>query len=292
MTLTTHGEAAPRSMRTRRFNLYVHRCNGRATGSLGEEATSRNEIAFPLSGAYVRRCSHSVDVADPTTALFFQKDMPYEIDHPICGGDATLVVQDLQSDFNEKPDDETKGGSNEHRPFIGSHHLTSGEWRTVIGLHDAIHQPDQPSRLFFDETLILLTHQLCSSRDKCASGTFRFGQNHQRHDVIRRALLYINQHYCDQFSIDDIARSVGSSPFHLCRLFKQQTGLTLHGYQLRRRIRESINILRYTHVPVADIALDMGFSSQSHFGATFLKAVGETPGQFRNQFRGIHIPSV
>jgi len=81
-------------------------------------------------------------------------------------------------------------------------------------------------------------------------------------------------------SLERIAREAHYSRFHLLRAFHARTGYTLHQYHLHLRLRRSLGPL-LAGVPLADIALDLGFQGHSHYTARFRRAFGDTPSAVR-----------
>lgn len=88
-----------------------------------------------------------------------------------------------------------------------------------------------------------------------------------------------------QSSLDEISHGFGLSPSHFARKFQQSTGLSLNRFINRRRIGRSIALLKTSRVPLAQLSLDLGFSSQSHFTRLFSGLTGITPYQFRRAQR-------
>lgn len=86
-------------------------------------------------------------------------------------------------------------------------------------------------------------------------------------------------------SLDEMARDAGLSPGHFARKFQQSMGLSLDRFINKRRIGMSLTMLREGSVPLARIALDLGFSSQSHFTRLFSRLTGMTPQRFRRLHR-------
>ncbi len=83
----------------------------------------------------------------------------------------------------------------------------------------------------------------------------------------------------------ELAPLVGLSASHFARKFRLSTGLSLHRFVNRRRLARALDVLKTDAVPLASLALDLGFSSQSHFTRLFSDLVGMTPARYRRQFR-------
>lgn len=71
------------------------------------------------------------------------------------------------------------------------------------------------------------------------------------------------------------------NPFHFVRTFKQATGYAPHQYIVNRRVERARRLLAETELPVAQVALSVGFQNQSHFTKVFRRATGATPRTFR-----------
>lgn len=68
--------------------------------------------------------------------------------------------------------------------------------------------------------------------------------------------------------MDELAQEACLSKYHLVRLFKKQTGVTSHTYQLHLRLNEARRLL-FQEQPLTEIALELGFADQAHFTNTF-----------------------
>lgn len=90
---------------------------------------------------------------------------------------------------------------------------------------------------------------------------------------------------CEQdWPIARLATQAGVSRYHLIRMFRQHTGLTPHAYQLDCRINKARLMLR-EGMPLADLAVQLGFSDQSHFQRTFRERASVTPGDYQRKLR-------
>ncbi len=105
-----------------------------------------------------------------------------------------------------------------------------------------------------------------------------------------RALLkvtdYINDRLTQSIRIKDLAEFLGISQFHFSRLFKQSTGRSPHQYVMQQRIELAKKLLKKADLPIADVALDSGFNSQSHLGKYFRAMTGMTPRAYRQDRLG------
>jgi AraC family transcriptional regulator len=97
----------------------------------------------------------------------------------------------------------------------------------------------------------------------------------------RRVREYIEADLERDLSIQSLADVVGLSPQHFAVLFRESTGFTPHQYVNHRRIAYAQELLKKDGVPLIEISMQCGFSSQSQFITTFRKLVGITPGRFR-----------
>jgi AraC family transcriptional regulator len=102
---------------------------------------------------------------------------------------------------------------------------------------------------------------------------------------LRRALDFIETNVAEDISIEAIASAAGMSEFHFSRAFKKATGFAPHQYLIKRRIARACELLVGSDDRIADIALSVGFASQSHFTSAFHRLCGLTPKRYRDEVR-------
>lgn len=94
------------------------------------------------------------------------------------------------------------------------------------------------------------------------------------------ARLALDEQYAADQSLDRLARSVGMSPYHFARVFRELTGVPPHRYLLRRRLDEAFARLRQG-ASVTATCYAVGFRSLSHFAHAFRAAYQMTPTECR-----------
>lgn len=100
-------------------------------------------------------------------------------------------------------------------------------------------------------------------------------------ELLRRVFAYIERNLDSKLKWDELAAAVGLDPFRFARGFKRATGTTPHRYIMAARIRRAMELLTGQGASIADVALDVGCSCQSHLTTLFRKYTGTTPAAFR-----------
>ncbi len=95
---------------------------------------------------------------------------------------------------------------------------------------------------------------------------------------------YIEANLEAALSIAELSEVVNLSAYHFAELFRRTIGLTPHQYVLRMRTERAMVLLQSTRQPIATIAQQVGFQTQSHFTRIFRQHTQMTPKQYRNQF--------
>ncbi len=114
-------------------------------------------------------------------------------------------------------------------------------------------------------------HQSCDQRE--------MGRNHR--DTVHEIEMLLSERVEDRLTLKSIAREVGFSAYHVCRLFRRVTGIKLHQYRLRLRVREALTDVVESGRSLTEIALEAGFSSHSHFTDMFRHEFNATPSSVR-----------
>lgn len=101
------------------------------------------------------------------------------------------------------------------------------------------------------------------------------------HIQLQQAIDYIHTHLDQDLSLVELANVVNISPTYFASLFKQAMKISPHQYVIQQRVEQAKLMLSKTDLAIADIALQVGFSSQSHLTQQFKRLTGMTPKQAR-----------
>ncbi len=103
--------------------------------------------------------------------------------------------------------------------------------------------------------------------------------------VVADIMTYINKRAPENVPLTEISDALHKNQYYICRVFKRETGMTVHAYMNSLRISEAREMLRDSNIPVAEIADRTGFNGLSSLTKSFKKAVGMTPTAYRKKFR-------
>ena len=98
---------------------------------------------------------------------------------------------------------------------------------------------------------------------------------------LRQVIDYVDAYLGQEVKLSELARLLDMSQFHFSRCFKQSVGMSPHQYVMQQRMELAKRLLEKSETAIADIALQCGFNSQSHFGKYFRSFTGATPNTYR-----------
>lgn len=103
--------------------------------------------------------------------------------------------------------------------------------------------------------------------------------------ALKKVREHIEAHFARKIDQSQLAGIAGLSTSYFSRAFKQTLGMPPHRYVLMRRLGAAAELIRKTSKPLAEVAIEVGFSDQSHFTRTFTRLTGETPGALSRRYR-------
>jgi len=268
--------------------LSDYRCRAARGGPAGDEYSDANKIVLMRHGAFCKHFGRRGVVADVNHAVFFSKGSTYRVSHPAdCGDRGTVFApaQDVLTEIARQFDPSIDERPGHPFPFVTGPCETRVFWRhreLVQRLESIDAEPLEP--LWADVNALQLVAdvvQAAFAQQGLPRRRRRNGTDADHADRVEAAKVYLTARLGDSIALDDVARSVHASPFHLARLFRQRTGVPIHRYLTRLRLRASLERLADGVNDITALALDLGFSSHSHFTGAFRAEFGQTPSEVR-----------
>ena len=143
----------------------------------------------------------------------------------------------------------------------------------------------QPGRYFMlksylTQMILLLYREQAEQQNSAASG-FIFESTGKKY-VVEKIVDYLEDHYTEKISLDQIAQNMYLSPFYISRIFKSEVGDTPINYLINLRMEKARQLLREKpNCSVQEIALQVGYDDAYHFSKLFKKHYGNSPSQYR-----------
>jgi AraC-like DNA-binding protein len=108
-------------------------------------------------------------------------------------------------------------------------------------------------------------------------------QEEQQQALVRHLIAYIEQHYTEKLTLEDLAGAVQYNRTYLSTLFKNAVGVNFHEYLMRVRFQQALSELATTQKNLTEIAIDNGFSDLKSFNSRFREILHRTPAEYRAQ---------
>ena len=249
-------------------------CNGACRHRSEVECATATHLVFPYRGSFLRHVGSEDTVADASRMIIFNPGQEYQISHPVTGGDDCLSIMVHLAVLDELSGpgllaDRGKGIFSVQSLAIGpraqalSATLTHGlRTRKLDELEAEI------------LALALVRQTLGEVSRRSARSTYG------RRKLAERAKLALIQDVARRWTLKEIAAEVGVSAIHLAQVFSQHEGIPLYRYHLHLRLARALDLLPDC-TDLTGLALDLGFSSHSHFSYQFRRQYGLSPSAFQ-----------
>jgi AraC-like DNA-binding protein len=253
----------------------------------GEEFSSGHSLVFPRSGIFIKHASKQDQlVAECTRVLFFNRDESYHVSHPTADGDSCTSIHFGHSplvDFISSVDPSIRDSPD--WPFRAPAADCSASITLKLHrLRQLLLNRQQVDRLFVEELCAsLLAESVASANQQrgVVRQPMRAVTRQAHRYLVDAARIVLARRFREKLSLRQLARAVFSSPFHLARIFRRETGLSLHRQLTRLRLRHALEHLANGKPDLTMLALDLGFSSHAHFSHAFRREFGSAPSQLR-----------
>jgi AraC family transcriptional regulator len=231
-------------------------------------------VCFPRTAVWIQHDGGRRFLADPNLVTFYNDGQRYlrrafhpAGDHTDWFAVAPGAVADAMRDVDPAVDDRGP------RPFSSAHGPSDPHTyllqRTVV---EHVSRDTPADALFVEEAVLAVLARVVRAATPMTSDA-----RPQAPDPVAHVRAVLAERFRDDLSLADLARMAGCSVFHLARRFRAETGITLHGYRQQLRLRASLERLGDPNVDLLELAMELGYSSHSHFTGTFRRTFGLTP---------------
>jgi AraC-like DNA-binding protein len=148
-------------------------------------------------------------------------------------------------------------------------------------------QEETPDKIFVEETSMTILEDVLKAtyRTSPDARPVRKETLRQHRDIAIAAQEILSTSYDQDLTLNELAAQLYVSPYLLCRIFRQQTGATVHTYLNQLRLRTALETVKESCGKLTDLALNLGYSSHSHFTQAFRNAFGITPSDLQDIYQ-------
>jgi AraC-like DNA-binding protein len=250
------------------------RCAGTCRHRSAEECASATHLVFPYRGSYLRHVGSDESVADANHVLLFNAGEGYQVSHPVGGGDDSLVMVLAEPLLRELAPPALLHKRDALGFRMQSLRIDPTAQALVAQLRHHL-RSGAAEPLAAESLLLQLAAHVLGTRVP-STGHATTGKRR----MVDRIKLLLAGAPERRWTLADIAAEAGASAVYLTQAFKQVEGLPLYRYQLQLRLARALDRLPDCD-DVAALALDLGFSSHSHFTAAFRQLYRSSPSAFR-----------
>jgi AraC-like DNA-binding protein len=248
----------------------------------------RDLVVFPRTAVWIRHEGRRAFLADPSITTIYNAAQRYERFPESPDGDrcdwfgvADDLAREIVSDFDPH-------AASSDRPFRFEWAATPAPLylrqrallrAALAGDLDLLEGEEQVIEIV---TSVIAAAYRSHPRRSPATAT-----SARHRDLVDGARAELLRSVCSNQSVSDVARVIGTSAYHLCRVFNARMGRTLHRYRTELRVRLALERLEdpKTGGNLSAIAHDLGFCSHSHFVRVMRRYAGVTPSAARAKLK-------
>ncbi len=241
-------------------------------------------IVFPHSAVQIQHSGRDLIVTSPNQVVFYNKDQTYRRGLASRQGDICEyvyidpeIVAELQYSLGIHRCDDI------HSPFRQSQGPCCTQAFLIQRSICNLIASQQSEPLLIEESFMSILPGLLLDSDRTSSHSKPAKPATSQHRRLQVEMVkeYLNRHMSEAVALSDLAEACDTSAFHISRVFKEQTGTTIFQYLISLRLRTAFEHVIDTKSALAWIAVETGFSSQSHMSNLFKREFGVTPNCLR-----------
>ena len=222
--------------------------------------TTTRQLAITYAGAFEFQVGRSLSWVDPSRLLFAEANQDF-VDHHVVPktGHSTIILTPAEEMLDEAAAGDRAAFGDRLRACTLS----------VQMLVQRLRRTSQP--IVAEELGLQILLEAFGEARRVAVQDPR---------CVKRAKAVLHESDEPRLTVTEVAARIGVTPIHLTQAFKRSEGIPLYRYQMQLRMNRALVELPERE-DITDLALELGFSSHSHFTAAFRSAVGVTPSGYR-----------
>lgn len=242
-------------------------------------------IVFPRTSVTITHVGQPLIVGDPNVVMFYNQGQRYTRGKlsekgDICDwfGFAPQIVIEALRPVDPYVDDRWD------KPFLFSHGLSTSQlYLQQRLLVEALSQENPPDLIYIEEKMLAILHEAIQIKyRRLRPSPQKSAATQKSHrELVAGAKTILAIRFAESLSMEMLAQTLYTSAYHLCRVFRQETGQTIHNYLNQMRLRASLEPVAARETSLTELSLALGFANHSHFSSAFRRAFGLPPSQLR-----------
>lgn len=238
------------------------RCDPRDHRFRDSGPAQRHLLVFPREPVVIQHAAREPVVADRSVVMTYNQHQAYTREAITPAGDRCEWFG-----FPAETIAEARGADSLERPF-GDSVCTRADAGVYLLARRTVAAVASKAAWLDEACLTLLDRAVRTEAPRACTAAHR--------DLARAAQTSIARHFTEPWSLGELAQQLGVSTFHLARVFRAVTGHTIHKFRTELRVRAAVERI-LDGEPLATLALELGFSSHSHFTQAFRATFGIPP---------------
>lgn len=228
-----------------------------------------HQFTLPVFGAHTWKVRGTTSLIDCNTALFVRGGEEFSETHPISGVGHSAVILTPSASLV----DELGCGRKAAAQAVFRADSRPSTPRAQLLAHHLVSRGADMSALEIEERSLEFIYALLAAEPSPSGAGCR--------RVADKAMEMLHDLDTLPLSVPTMAAEIGVTPIYLTQAFKRCEGMPLYRYQMRLRLARALSELPF-RTSLIDLALELGFSSDSHFASTFRSVYGVTPSNYRD----------
>jgi len=253
------------------------RCLRAQRGLSCAECKTDHQIGVPLSGSNVHHIGRAQFANTPSHVTLSNRGEEYRVSHPYGSGETQLTIVFQEPFLLDLLGQNDPGVVDRANPFLARQLPISTKLRLALQLFAVTAGNQTHSALELDETIVGLGERLFARES-----VNPISVSSRDHKLAQQTRSLLAACYAQSISLEQLATTLGVSVYHLCRVYRKATGVTLWSEIQQLRSKEALLRLQEGESDLTHLGLSLGYSHHSHFTASFRRELGLTPSAARN----------